>query len=450
MRLMWYNQGQTRTGGERMSRAARTQTRAERIVTPPAGPLARITGLRTFRSLENPVYRSLWLGLLTVYLAMQVSMIARGYLAFQLSGSAASLGLVMLARGVPQFILSPVGGVVADRIEKRQLLVVTQAAMVVLSSVTAVLVLTDVIAIWHLVVLGALEGAVWVFNMPARQALVPELVGDEDLMGAIALNSAGFNATRIVGPAAAGVLISTSWCGIGGVFLVVVVCHAVFILSLARLPEGRRREARHASGSMFGQVGSGFRYIGRSSALVVLLLMGAVPIILGMAYQTLLPVFQERVLDVGPRELGLLYAGAGVGALSGALTLASLSGVRRKDVLQIGFGVAFGAALVLFAQMPVFWGALVAVVLVGFFGNTFTALNNSMLMMTADRAYHGRVISIYEMLWSCMMFASWPIGILVDAAGAPWTVTVFGVLVAAVILALAPARLKRAPSSEAA
>lgn len=433
-----------------MSRAARTEARAERIITPPTGPLARITGLRTFRSLENPVYRSLWLGLLTVYLAMQVSVIARGYLAFHLSGSAASLGLVMLARGVPQFLLSPVGGVVADRIEKRLMLVITQAAMVVLAGITAALVLADVIAIWHLVVLGVLEGAVWVFNMPARQALVPELVDDRDLMGAIALNSAGFNATRIVGPAVAGVLIGTSWCGVGGVFLIVVVCHAIFIASLARLPRGRRREGRHTSGPVLGQIWSGFRYIGSSSTLVVLMLMGAVPIILGMSYQTLLPVFQDRVLHVGPRELGLLYAGAGVGALSGALTLASLAGVRRKDLLQVGFGVAFGGALVLFASAAgvlSFWPALGAVVLVGFFGNTFTALNNSMLMMTADRAYHGRVISIYEMLWSSMMFASWPIGMVVDAAGAPWTVAVFGVLVGLVVLALAPARLKHTPTT---
>lgn len=427
-----------------MRRAGRTATGAESTAMTTPGVAARIIGLRTFRPLENPVYRSLWFGLLTVYMAMQVSMIARGYLAFQLSGSAASLGLVMLARGVPQFLLSPVGGVVADRIEKRRLLVITQVAMAVFGLITAVLVFADMIAIWHLVVLGVCEGVVWVFNMPARQALIPELVEDRHLMGAIALNSAGFNATRVVGPAIAGLLIDTPWCGVGGVFLLIAAFHAVFILSLARLPHGRRLVGRHTSGSILRQVGSGFRYIGSDGALLVLLLMGVAPIILGMAYQTLLPVFQERVLHVGPRELGLLYAGAGVGALAGALTLASLAGVRRKDRLQIGFGVAFGGALVLFAQSSAFWMALVAVVLVGFCGNTFTALNNSMLMMTANRAYHGRVISIYEMLWSCMMFASWPIGILVDAAGAPWTVTVFGVLVAVVVLALAPARLKRA------
>jgi MFS family permease len=432
-----------------MDRVAEAESRAEGALAPRApaggGMLRRLTAIRTFQALENPAFRSLWLGLLTVYMAMQVGVLARGYLAFHLSGSAASLGLVMLARGLPQFILSPLGGVVADRIEKRRLLTLTQAAMCMLAVITALLVQLDVIAIWHLVVLGALEGMVWIFNMPARQALVPELVDDRDLMGAIALNSAGFNVTRIVGPAAAGMLISTPWCGVTGIWYIVAVLHGVFILSLARMPLGKRRaQSRPPSGSILAQVGSGFRYIRRTPALRVLMLMASVPIVFGMAYQTLLPVFQERVLNVGPRELGLLYAGAGAGALAGALTLASLSGVRRKDVLQIGFGLAFGGALVLFAQMSAFLPALVAVVLVGFTGNTFTAFNSTMIMLTADRAYHGRVISIYEMLWSLMMFASWPIGMVVDAAGAPAAVTVFGVLVAAVVLALAPARVKQA------
>lgn len=437
-----------------MGRVAECEGPGEPVLAPRAAPadqtavsaaLRRLTAIRTFQALEIPAFRSLWLGLLTVYLAMQVSVLARGYLAFQLSGSAASLGLVMLARGVPQFVLSPVGGVVADRIEKRRLLTLTQAAMTGLAILTAVLVQADLIAIWHLIVIGAIEGVVWVFNMPARQALVPELVEDDRLMGAIALNSAGFNVTRIVGPAAAGVLIGTPWCGIGGVWYIVALCHGVFILSLARLPDGRRPlAARRHTGSVLRQIGSGFRYVGTTPALLVLMAMAAVPIILGMSYQTLLPVFQERVLRVGPRELGLLYAGAGTGALTGALTLASLSGVRRKDALQIGFGIAFGVALVLFARMPAFWAALAAVVLVGFAGNTFTALNSTLLMMTADRAYHGRVISIYEMLWSGMMFASWPVGMAVDAAGAPVTVTVFGVLVAGVVLVLMPARLKHA------
>ena len=430
----------------------RTTSAGARVATPatggaavPAGDTGRGGLLRAFRVLENDAYRALWLGMLAVFAAMQVSVIARGYLAFQLSGSAAALGLVMLARGVPQLVLSPLGGVVADRMDKRRLLVLTQAAMTVTTALTAALVLLDRIAIWQLVLIGAIEGGVWVFNMPARQALVPELVGDNELMNAIALNSAGFNASRIAGPAAAGALIGAWWCGVGGVLLLAALGYGVFIFSLLRLPATPPRPARHRpAGSVFAQIGSGFRYTWGNRPLLLLMVMGAVPIVFGMSYQTLLPVFQERVLHVGPGQLGLLYAAAGLGALAGALTLATLAGSHRRNVLQIGFGVAFGVALIVFARMPVFGAALAAVALVGFAGNAFTAMNSTLIMTTADRAYHGRVISIYEMLWSLMLFASLPIGVAVDHFGAPVTVAVFGALVALVVLALSPARLKRA------
>ena len=201
----------------------RTSSTGAGVATPAAGGAAAPAAgasrgglLGAFRVLENPSYRTLWLGMLAVFAAMQVSVIARGYLAFQLSGSATALGLVMLARGMPQLVLSPLGGVVADRMDKRRLLVLTQAAMAVTTALTAALVLLDLIAVWQLVLIGAVEGAVWVFNMPARQALVPELVGDKELMNAVAVNSAGFNASRISGPAAAGALIGAWWCGVGG------------------------------------------------------------------------------------------------------------------------------------------------------------------------------------------------------------------------------------------
>lgn len=405
--------------------------------------LRRLTAIRTFQPLEHDGFRILWLGLLTVYLAMQAAVVARGYLAFHLSGSAGVLGLVMLARGAPQFLLSPLGGVIADRTDKRRMLMGTQLAMSAMALATAALWFTGHIAVWHLIVISVVEGAVWVFNIPARQAFVPELVGEKDLMGAIALNSAGFNVARIMGPAVAGMLIAAPWFGIGGVFLLVAAGYGAFVLSLRRLPSGRPRAVRgHATGSVLTQLRGGFAYIGRDRGVRLLMLMGIVPIIFGMSYQNLLPVFQERVLNVGPRELGLLYSGAGIGALCGALAVASLVAMRRKDVVQICCGVTFGLALALFANMPAFLPAVLVIALVGGAGNMFTAMNNSMIMTATDRAYHGRVISIYEMIWSSMLFASWPIGVLVDRVTAPVTLTAFGLLVALAVLALSPARLR--------
>lgn len=411
------------------------------------GIIRRVTSIRTFQALENEAFRTLWFGMLASYMSMQMSNIARGYLAFNISGSATALGLVTMSRGLPQLFLSPFGGVAADRMDKRKLLVLTQGAMGVLGVVTAVLVLTNLIAIWQLVVIGLLEGTVWAFNMPARQSIVPELVGDESLMNAMALNNSGMNFMRIAGPALAGFLISTPGFGLGGVFLLVAIGYAGFVFGLTRLPR-TRNVARRPAGSVLAQMASGFGYARRNRALLMLLVMAFVPIIFGMSYQTLLPVFQERVLNVGASQLGLLYAFTGVGALAGSLTLASMSAIRRKELLQIGFGVAFGGALVLFALTSNFVLALAFILLVGLFGNAYTALNSTLIMTSSDREYHGRVMSIYMMTWSLSPLASLPIGALVDAYGAQLVVAVFGLIVVGMILALSPARLKASATAE--
>ena len=404
--------------------------------------MRRVTSIRTFQALENGAFRTLWFGMLASNLAMQMSVIARGYLAFDISGSATALGLVTMARGLPQLLLSPLGGVAADRIDKRRMLIGTQISMSAVAALTATLVAFDLIAIWQLVVIGLVEGVVWAFNMPSRQAIVAEVVPDGALMNAIALNSAGMNFTRVVGPAAAGFLIGLAWFGVGGVFYLVAIAYTFFIAALFNLPR-ERNIGRKPGGSVLAQMGSGFSYTWRNRPLLLLMLMAFVPIIFGMSYQTLLPVFQKRVLNVGPSQLGLLYAFSGLGALIGSLTLASLSGIRRKEVLQIGFGVAFGGALVLFAVTSSFPLALGCILLVGLAGNAYTALNNTLIMTTTDRAYHGRVMSIYMMTWSMSPLASLPIGALVDAFGAQRMVALFGVIVAGVVLGLSPARLKR-------
>jgi MFS family permease len=423
-----------------MANATSTQRDA---VAVRGGLIGRVTSIRTFQALEHDAFRTLWLGMLASYLAMQMSLIARGYLAFQISGSATALGLVTMARGLPQLFLSPFGGVAADRIDKRRMLIVTQVSMSALAVLTATLIALDVIRIWQLVVIGLCEGVVWAFNMPSRQAIVAEVVPDDHLMNAIALNSSAMNFTRIAGPAAAGLLMSAAWFGVGGVFYLVAIAYTVFVFALFNLPRERNVTTKPA-GSVFGQMASGFTYTWRNRPLLLLMVMAFVPILFGMSYQTLLPVFQERVLNVGVGGLGMLSAFAGAGALIGSLTLASVSGIRRKEPLQIGFGIAFGVALILFALSSSFPLSLLFILGVGLCGNAYTALNNTLIMTTTDRAYHGRVMSIYMMTWSLSPLASLPIGAAVDAFGAQTVVAVFGCIVAGVILVSSPLRLRRA------
>jgi len=421
-----------------MANLSRTQVE---VAVAPGGLLGRVTAISTFHALANPHYRTLWYGMIASYMAMQMSMIARGYLAFNISGSATQLGLVTMSRGLPQLFLSPFGGVAADRVDKRRLLIATQIATSTLGVVTAVLVVTGLITIWQMVILGAVEGVVWAFNQPSRNSIVPELVADTELMNAIALNNAGLNFTRVAGPALAGFLISAQWFGVGGVFFLVAACYSGFILALIRLPK-ERNVLKRPTGSVLGQMASGFSYTFRNKPLFMLMVMAFVPIVFGMSYQTLLPVFQERVLHVSADGLGLLYAASGVGALTGSLLLASTGSGRRKDLLQMGLGILFGGSLIIFALTSSFPLALAFILIVGLLGNAYTTLNSTLIMTTTDRQYHGRVMSIYMMTWSLSPLASLPIGMLVDRVGAQTTVAVFGIVVAALILALMPARLK--------
>jgi MFS family permease len=402
----------------------------------------------TFQSLANPHFRTLWLGMLASYMAMNMNILARGYLAFDLSDSATALGAVTMVRGLPQLFLSPLGGVIADRVDKRRLLIVTQIAMGLLAVIGAVLVQFDVIRIWHLVVLSLAEGFVFAFNMPSRQAIVPELVTDDELMNAVALNNSGMNLTRILGPSLAGALIAAGAYGMEITFYLVALCYVGFIVSLWRLPRQRPGRSSPAKGPFLEQLTGGIRYIVGYPALAALIGLAFVPVLFGMPYQTLLPVFCQKVLLVGAAGLGMLSAASGFGALIGSLTVASMSSFPRKDLLQAGFGALFGVALVGFALTPVFTPALVWIFVVGLAGNAYMALNSTMIMATTERAYHGRVMSVYMMTWSLMPLSTLPLGKLVDAIGVQQTTVIAGAIVAGFVLVVGATRLRGAPAPE--
>src|SRR6185437_11078146 len=310
----------------------------------------------TFASLGNPSYRAYWISLLASYSAMQMNIVARGYLAFVLTGSATAMGVVSIAGGLPMLTLSPFAGVIADRVDKRRLLVATQVGLMVVSLVTSALVHFQVVQYWHLVVISFVSGAIFAFNPPTRQAILPQLVDDETLANAIALNASGRNLTRIVAPSLAGVVMGLPALGISSAFDAISVAYCVAAVLLFRLdlkPADQltteavaRARKRPIS---LADMGSGFRYIMKDQRLSLLIVLGFVPVLLGNPYQTLLPVFQVRVLNVGPAELGMLYGAAGVGGLIGTLVVASLADDPRKAAVQLAFGVTFGAALALFA-----------------------------------------------------------------------------------------------------
>ncbi len=400
------------------------------------------TKVRTFQSLGNPHFRMLWFGMLASFMAMQMNILARGYLAYDLSKSATALGIVTMVRGLPQLFLSPLGGVIADRVDKRRLLLITQVMMAVLSFANVILIATGIIEVWHLAALSLAEGFVFAFNMPSRQAIIPEIVSDEELMNAVALNNSGMNLTRVLGPSLAGALISFGDIGMEVTFTLVALCYVGFLTALYNLPR-KRRIAAASKGPFLAQLTGGIKYILGFPALAALIGLAFIPVLFGMPYQTFLPVFSTKVFGTGASGLALMSAFAGVGALVGSLTVATISQYPRKDLLQVAFGVLFGLSLIAFALTPLFPLALLFVFVVGLSGNAYMALNSTMIMSTCERSYHGRVMSVYMMTWSLMPLSTLPLGKAVDMLGVQSTTIICGAILAGFVAVIGIGRVRR-------
>jgi MFS family permease len=407
----------------------------------PTGPAWR----RTFSALRHRDFALLMASALPHMTAMGMGMTAFGYLAYEMTGSATVLGLIGLAWGVPMLVLSLIGGVAADRFPRRTILMVTQTAIGVSALVNATLIFSGYLQLWHLFAVAVVQGTAFAFNMPARQALTADIVGHADLSNALALSNANMNLTRVLGPALAGFLIASPYVGVGGVFALMAAAYVFVVFTISRVQGGRTR-AGTSKRSGPEQLLDGLRHIRSSRPLLVLLTLGFIPMLLGMHYQTLMPVFALGLLKVGPEGLGLLSMAAGVGALVGSLSLAAAGNFEHKQRIQALLGVGFGLGLVGFALAPGFLAAVVTLLVVGACAATYQALNNTLVMQATPREYYGRVMSVYMMTWSMMPLASVPVAAMADAFGARPTVAATGALLAVVValIALGTGTLRRA------
>ncbi len=420
-------------------------SRQTHLTTPEAQRLADggskglLSRVHTFDSLKQPSYRWLWLGMLGSFAGMQMQMLARGWLVVdKLDGSALDLGIVTSSNGVPLLVLSLFGGVISDRFPKRNLLIVTQSCNGLIALLVAVLIITDRVQIWHMIVAAVLTGTVFAFNMPGRQSLIPELVSKDKLSNAVALNSAGMNLNRIIAPGVAGILVAII--GLGGVYFMIVGCYAFAAFTMLLVRPTRPQTPPHPT-SMLQDLKAGLRYAVNDARISSLLLLALVPLLFAHPYQALLPVFAKSVLGVESDGLGFLMGAVGVGAVSGTLVLASLSGARNKGLKMIALLVVFGFALILFAQSGSFYLSLPALFLVGVGSMGYNALNHTLLLTTSTPEMRGRVTSIYMMSFGIMPLGVFPMTAAADAIGPPNALTIGGaalVLVTLLVVLLRP------------
>jgi MFS family permease len=342
-----------------------------------------------FRSLRHRNYRLLWIGNFVSNTGDWMDQIAFNWLVYQLTDSAIYLGLVNLARWLPILVFTLVGGVVADRWERRRLMFSTQAIAMVLALVLAVLDVTGLIQIWMVLAIAAGRGIMMSFNQPAKQGLVSDLVPPHDLRNAIALNSTQFNLTRIIGPAIGGLLIATV--GIAGAFFLNAVSFIAVLWSLAAMDIPPRRQGGHRS--VLDDIKSGVNYVKTQPVLQGLLILALLPVGLGLPYMTMLTVFARDVLNVGGSGLGLLTACSSLCAVLGALYVAAAANTRR-GWLMLGGIIVFGVALFGFALSPWVWFSALMLFIVGTSQQVYMTTNNTVVQELVEDEYRGRVLSI--------------------------------------------------------
>jgi MFS family permease len=375
------------------------------------------------RALRHRNFQLFFSGQLISLTGTWMQSVAQSWLVYRLTGSALLLGSVGFASQIPVFLFAPLGGIAADRYNRRQIVIGTQIASMLLAFALAALTLLDRVQVWHVFVLASLLGIVNAFDIPGRQSFLVDMVGKDDLMNAIALNSSMFNGARVIGPAVAGILVAKigeGWC-----FFANAVSYIAVIIGLLLMRV--HSPARVSMGSPLEHMMEGFRFVERTAPIRALLLLLGVVSLVGMPYIVLMPIFADQILHGGARGLGILMGATGVGALLGALTLAFRNGVKGLGRWVAWCCAGFGSSLIVFSLSHKFWISVILLLPVGYAMMLQMACSNTLIQVMVPDALRGRVMAVYSMMFMGMA----PIGALLggalaDRLGAPVTVAIGG------------------------
>ena len=390
------------------------------------------------RSLRHRNFQLFFSGQLISLIGTWMQTVAQSWLVYRLTGSGLLLGAVGFASQIPVFLIAPIGGITADRSNRQRVVIGTQIASMLLAFVLAALTLSHKIQVWHIFVLAAGLGVVNAFDIPGRQAFLVDMVGKEDLMNAIALNSSMFNGARVIGPAVAGVLVARlgeGWCFFANGVSYIAVIVGLLMMNV----HAPAKASLHAS--PFEHIVEGFRFVNETAPIRALMILLGVVSVTGMPYVVLMPIFADKILhgggqqlasmigshDLGAVRLGILMGAAGVGALLGALTLAVRTGVKGLGTWVSVCCAGFGISMILFAFSTSFWLSVLLLLPVGYFIMLQMASSNTLIQVMVPDALRGRTMAVYSMMFMGLA----PLGALLggalsDRLGAPWTVAIGG------------------------
>ncbi len=372
--------------------------------------------LRPMEILRIRPFAVLYLNATVVFLGVMAQTVARGWLAYELTGSNAALGGVLLAFGVAMLVSTPWGGVVADRWPKR---LVLQASIVMLAASSAwigLAVAFDVIAYWMLVGAGILQAVAFALFNPARMAFLAEVLPRDSLPGAVSLLLVNGEVSRVVGPAVAGVVVGSVSFGVEAIFLVSAVLAVLGAVLTAAMPAGRRVGSAPTR-SPLGELVDGVRYVGSRPDLSALLWCGVGVVMCGLPYLAFLPTVSEDLFGLGSAGYGILSATSAAGAVLTGLLLGRRTHRGGELRVLIVSGGVFGAGIAALAVAPTFWVAVVVLAVIGGAQLAFQTLNQSLLLGMSDMAFHGRIQGLVMMSFGAFGIAALPLGILADAIG---------------------------------
>jgi len=402
-------------------------------------PSPRVSWQAAGRALRHRNFQLFFGGQLISLVGTWMQTVAQSWLVYRLTGSGLLLGAVGFASQIPVFLVAPVGGITADRANRQRIVIATQTTSMILAFILAALTLSGKVQVWHIFVLAALLGVVNAFDIPGRQSFLVDMVGKDDLMNAIALNSSMFNGARVIGPAVAGVLVARlgeGWCFFANAVSYIAVIAGLMMM---RVHAPARVSAKT---SPWEHLVEGFQFVNRTAPIRALLILLGVVSVTGMPYVVLMPIFADKILhnggqefasligshDLGAVRLGILMGAAGVGALLGALTLAVRSGVKGLGRWVTVCCAGFGVSLMLFAFSKSFWLSVALLLPVGYFIMLQMASSNTLIQVMVPDELRGRVMALYSMMFMGMA----PVGALLggalsDRLGAPMTVALGGI-----------------------
>jgi len=402
--------------------------------------------LRTFSSLKNPVYRLYYTGMLGHMVSMNMQMITRSLLIYRLTGSAAILGLMALAHALPYLFLSLFGGVIADRVQKKYVIIAGMASLSIVALTVALSLTLGYLSAentgswWILIVASLLQGTIMGLMMPSRQAIIRDIVSDNQLMNAVALNTLGMNTFRLMAPAMAGFLIDVL--GFQAIYYTMTGMYLMAVVFISFMPRTGTITIR-GSGAL-ADIKEGFQYIRRETTILLILIFTLFVVVLSMPYMYLMPIFADDILGVGATGMGILISVSGIGAMTSSIVLASLPNKKRGAILLIS-SLILGLALLAFSFSRSWPISLIIIVFVGLGQAGRMTLGNTLLQYYAADEYRGRVMSFYMMERGLTSFGTFSAGLLAASMGVQWAVGSFAMLLAlfSVLALIFAPRLRR-------